>query len=83
MHLRNTFIYNDYTFKSLTNLRKNENSVVLSADKESCTVILNRVDYIDKINKMIDNGIANAKYIETSDTTHVHLKRLKLSLQKL
>ena len=39
-------IYNDHdnTFKSLVNLRKNENIIVLSADKESCTVILNKAD---------------------------------------
>lgn len=43
-------------------------------DKESCTVILNQVDYIDNISKIIDEGIANGKCIETSDTTHVGLK---------
>ena len=70
---KNIYNDNDPTFKSLTNLWKNKN-VVLSADKESCTVILSKADYINKINKMIDEGIANGKHIETSDTTHVDLK---------
>ena len=59
------------------NLRKNENIIVLSADKESCTVILNKADYVNKVNKMIDEGIAGGKYIETSDTTHTDLKRFQ------
>ena len=69
-------IYNnhDNKFKSLTNLRKNENIIVLSADKESCTVILNKADYVTRVNKSIDEGIASGKYVETSDTTHTDLK---------
>ena len=79
---RNIFtknIYNDHdnTFKSLTNLRKNENIIVLSGDKESCIVILNKADYVNKVNKMIDEGIASGKYVETSDTTHTDLKRFQ------
>ena len=56
-------IYNDHdnTFKSLANLRKNENIIVLSAVKESCTVIINRTDYVNKVSKMIDEGIASGK----------------------
>ena len=53
-------IYNDHdnTIKSLRNLRKNEKSIVLSADKESCTAILNKAGYVNKVNKMTDKGIA-------------------------
>ena len=40
------------------NLRKKENIVLLSINKESCTVILNKSDYVNKVNKMIDEGIA-------------------------
>ena len=69
-------IYNDHdnTFKSLTNLRKNETIIVLSADKESCTVILNKADCVNKVNKMIDDGTASGKCIETGDATHTDLK---------
>ena len=49
------------TFKSLNNLRNNRNIIVLSADKETCTVILNMTDYIKKVNAMIDAGISQGK----------------------
>ena len=54
-----------------------ENIIVLSADKEPCTVILNKADYVNKVNKMIDEGIASGKYVETIDTTHTDLKRFQ------
>ena len=45
----------DNTFKCLIRrLIKNENIVVLLADKESCTVILNKTDYVNKVNGMIN-----------------------------
>ena len=82
--IKNIYNDNDHTFKSLTNLRKNENIIFISADNESWKVNLNKVDYIDKINKMIDEEIANGKCIGTSDTTHVDLKRFQdFLLQKL
>ena len=55
---KNIYNYYDNTFNSITNLRKKENIVVLSINKESCTVILNKSDYVNKVNKMIDEGIA-------------------------
>ena len=61
-------------FKSLTKLWKNENIIVLSAHKESFTGILNKADYVNKVNKMIDGGIVSGKYIETSDTRHADVK---------
>ena len=45
------------TFNSLNSLRKNKDIVVLAADKEFCTVILNKDDYIKKVNDIIDDGI--------------------------
>lgn len=41
------------TFKSFTSLSNNENIVVIADDKESCTVILKKLDYINKINKRL------------------------------
>ena len=46
------------TFKLLNRLRKNENIVVLSDDKESCMVILNKKDYLNKVNAMINEVIS-------------------------
>ena len=45
---KNIYNNNGNSFKSLNSLRKNKNTVVLPADKKSCTVILNKVDYIKK-----------------------------------
>ena len=61
----------------LNRLRKNEHIVVLSADKESCTVILNKTDYVNKVNAMIDEGISKGKYVETVDGTHKDLKHFQ------
>ena len=58
------------TFKLLNRLRKNENMVVISADKESCTVIVNKTDCVNKFNAMISEGISKGKYVETVDSTH-------------
>ena len=44
------------------------------ADKNSCTVILNKTDYVNKVNAMIDEGLSKDKYVETVDSTHNDLK---------
>ena len=67
----------DNTFKLLNSLRKNENIVVISVDKESCTVILNKTDYVKKVNAMISEGISKGKYVETVNNTHTDLKRFQ------
>ena len=54
----NVYRDKDNTFRLLNRLRKNENIVVLSADKESSTVILNKTDYVNKVNEMINEGIS-------------------------
>ena len=46
------------TFKSLNNLQNNNIIIILSVDKETCRVILNRTDYIKKVNAMTDDGIS-------------------------
>ena len=63
---------------TLSNLLPIKRKMKISpADKESCTVILIKVDYIGKVNKMVDEGIANGKCIETNDTRHGDLKGLQ------
>ena len=65
------------TFKLLDRLRKNENIVVISADKESCTVILNKTDYFNKVNAVISQGTSKDKYVETVDSVHKDLKHFQ------
>ena len=47
----------DSTFKSLRKLKQNDDILLLNADKESCVIILSKIDYVDKVNKMIQDGI--------------------------
>ena len=54
----------------LNRLRKNENIVVISSDKESCTVILNKTNCVNKVNAMISERISKGKYVETVNSTH-------------
>ena len=58
---------------------KNKKIFLLSADKESCTVILNKFGYINKVNMIMifNEGITNWKFLKTGDTTHVDVKRLQ------
>ena len=46
----NVYQDSDNTFKPLNKLWNNSNIIILSTDKETCTVILNRTDYIKKVN---------------------------------
>ena len=59
----------------LSHLIKNDKIVVLAADKKSCTVILNKSDYIRKVN--IEEGIQQVICIETIDTTQSDLKHFQ------
>ena len=51
--------------------------VVLPADKRSCTVILNKREYVNKVNAMTDEVISKTKYVETVDSTHKDLKHFQ------
>ena len=75
--LNNVYRDKDNAFKLLNRLIKNENIVVISADKESCTVILNETDYVSKVNAMISEGISKGKYVETVDSTRKGLKHFQ------
>ena len=61
----------------MNRLRKNKSIVVISPGKESCTVILNKTDYVNKVNAMISEGISKGKYVENVDSTHKDLKHFQ------
>ena len=42
--------------EALKELRKNENIVIVPADKGSSTVVLKREDYHSKLSKMLESG---------------------------
>ena len=72
----NIYSEKDNTVKLLSPLIKNDKSVILAADKESCTIILNKTDYVREVNNIIE-GIQQGKYIETIDTTQGDLKHFQ------
>ena len=73
--LLNTCIVTGIPPKS--NLINNKNIVVLAVDKKTYTVTLNRTDYQNKVNNLINEGIDEGKYFETVDNTHKDLKRFQ------
>ena len=64
----NIYSEKDTTVKLFSPLIKNDKIVFLAADKESCTAILNKSDYIRKVSKIIEKGMLQGKYTETIDT---------------
>ena len=60
--------------KYLRGLIKDDTTLVMKADKDSSVVMLNRKDYDEKLENMIQDGINNGTYIETDDTTLQDLK---------
>ena len=70
----NIFIKNankakDSTYKNLRHLINDQDICIISADKDSCVVILKRTDYINKLETMINKGIESGTYVECEDTT--------------
>ena len=59
---KNVYSDADSTYKSLSNLINNKNIVVLAADKETCTVILNGMAYQNKVNNIIMRVLLKGNY---------------------
>ena len=64
----------DSTYKNLRHLINDQDICIISADKDSCVVILKRNDYINKLETMINKGIESGTYVECEDTTLSGLK---------
>ena len=74
---KNIYTGKDNIFRSLQKLRKNKDIIIISADKDPWIVILNKKDYVRKVDEMIGDDITERKYIETTDNTLCDLKCLK------
>ena len=59
----------DFTYKNLKNIIKDENVAILSGDKDSSIVIMQKDDYNHKLQQMIDEGIKNGIYAPTEENT--------------
>lgn len=79
---KNVYDTKDYTYNKLKELTNNPNIVILEGDKETAIVIMNKEDYVNKMNQMIDAGIEDGTYAESDDTTLEDLKHFKQFLQR-
>ena len=59
---RNVYVRKDFTYSNLKNINKNDKLVVLSRDKDSSVIIMQRKDYDMKLQNMKDNGIKRGIY---------------------
>ena len=68
----------DSTYKHLKRIVNNKNLVVLSGDKESCVALIDKTDYQDKLQNLIDDGISKV----AEDNTLRDLKLFKSFLSR-
>ena len=62
----------------LKRLQRNEDIVLLSRDKDSSVVALDKACYNDKINRLINDGISKGVYVmEENDNTLTELKSIQ------
>ena len=72
----------DNTYHDFCHLRNNKDIVLLSGDKDSSVVVMNKVDYVEKVNSMINEGIRQDKYEMTTDSTHADLEKFQSFLYR-
>ena len=59
---KNILSANNETCKNLKNLIRKSDIVILRGDKDSSVVIMNRSDYIQKLEGMIEQGVKKGTY---------------------
>ena len=79
---KNVYATKDLTYGNLKDIIKNDKLVVLSGDKDSRVVIIQREDYDVKLQNMIDDGISQGIYSSTVDTTLSDLKKFQDFLRR-
>ena len=72
---KNILNYKDLTYKNLKSLIQDENIVILKGNKDSSVVIMDRSDYIQKLEDILEERISKGTYEKTGDTTLRDLKR--------
>ena len=73
----NLFSTEDHTYHQLKDLIRNKDIVILKGDKDSSIVIMNKSDYINKLEEMITEGIEKGVYEISEDNTLQDLKRFQ------
>ena len=62
---KNVLSTNDERYKNLKNLIRKSNIVILRGDKDSSVVIMNRSNYIEKLEGMIEERVKKGTYKKT------------------
>ena len=63
----------DHTYNNSKRLIKNKNLYLLSKDKDSCITIMNKQEYIQKLEGMLDEIIKRGTYDQSTDNTRQDL----------
>ena len=67
---KNIYETKDDTFKKLYTLTKDKDIIIIPGEKETISVIMDKADYVTKVDKIIQDGIRDNKYeIVTNDRT--------------
>ena len=74
---KNVYSTKDYIYSNLKRLIKDDTLVVIPGDKDSCVIIMDKVDYVTKMEETINNCIQKGVYAETEDNTLRDLKRFQ------
>ena len=65
----NIYATKDYIYHNFRGMIQNKDTVVAKGDQDSSVVIMKKSDYVTKLDTMIDDGIMEGTYIETTDIT--------------
>ena len=71
-----------YIYKHVKGIVNDKNLVVVSGDKESCVILIDKTDYQDNLQKMVDDGIKNGIYKVAEDNALKDLKLFKSFLYR-
>ena len=66
-----------FSYKNLKKIIKDENVAILSGDKDSSIVIMQKDDYSHKLQQMIDEEIKNGIYKPTEDNILNDLRKFQ------
>ena len=67
---KNVYSIKDYFSSNLKQLIKDDTLVVIPGDKDPCVIIIDKVDYVKKMEEMIKNGIQKGVYVETENNAY-------------
>ena len=79
---KNVFQTKDYTYHNLKNLIQEKDVVVMKRDEDPSVVILNKADYIDKLENIVKEGIDKGTYALTENNTIKDLKNFNKFLKR-